>query len=83
MKKLNLADQEKIASGFYIPFYKETYTDDEFKRCGIAHIHHNFSEDEFLKKVKGEFVDIGRKKAEAVTLLTLEQNIKIKISCIS
>lgn len=73
MKKLNLAGQEKITGGFYIPFYKETYTDDEFKRCGIAHIHHNFSGDEFLKKVKGKFIDIGRKKAEAIALMTLDR----------
>ena len=73
MKKLNLAGQEKITGGFWIPFYKEAYTDNEFKRCGIAHIHHNFSKDEFLKKAKGKFVDIGRKKAEAFTLLTLDQ----------
>ncbi len=73
MKKLSLANQEKIAGGFYIPFYKETYTDNEFKRCGIAHIHHNFSKDEFLKKVNGKFVDIGRKKAEAIALITFDQ----------
>ena len=73
MKKLNLAGQEKIAGGFYIPFYKETYTDSEFITSGVVHIHHSFSKDEFLKKVKGKFVDIGRRKAEAVTLLTLDQ----------
>ena len=73
MKKLNLADQEKITGGFWIPFYTETYTDDEFRRCGIAHIHHDFSKDEFLKKVDGKFVDIGRRKAEALALITLDQ----------
>ena len=73
MKKLNLPDQEKITGGFWIPFYKETYTDDEFRRCGIAHIHHDFSKDEFLKKVDGKFVDIGRRKAEALALITLDQ----------
>lgn len=73
MKKLNLAGQEKITGGFYIPFYKETYTDSEFITSGVVHIHHSFSKDEFLKKVNGKFVDIGRKKAEAIALITFDQ----------
>lgn len=73
MKKLNLAGQEKITGGFYIPFYKETYTDSEFITSGVVHIHHSFSKDEFLKKVDGKFVNIGRSIAEAIALMTLDR----------
>jgi len=71
MKSLRLKELKSVNGRWYIPFYKENYSDNEFNRCGIYHIHNIFSPDQFIYKKNGKFEDIGRRNAEAIALVRL------------
>ena len=72
MKSLKLRELKNVNGRWYIPFYKENYSDNEFNRCGIYHIHNIFSPDQFICKRNGKFIDLGRRKAEAIAFVTLD-----------
>lgn len=69
MKTLNLKELNRITGSWWIPFYREKFTDADFNRCGILPVHQVFGNDIFFKKVDGRYKDIGREKAEIITFL--------------
>ncbi len=65
MENLNLNDLKNVNGSWYIPFYRERYSDQEFWRCNVWHVHNVFSPDLFICKEHGKYKNIGRRKAEA------------------
>lgn len=72
MRKLNLNELSRVNSSYWVPFYKEKYDDEKFAMVKLLHVHNVFSPDQFICKQNGKYVDLGRKKAEAVAFLALD-----------
>ena len=72
MKKLNLNELSKVNGSWWISGYKENYDDEEFRMVKILHIHNVFSPDQFICKQNGKFVDVGRRKAEAMAYVAFD-----------
>ena len=70
MKKLNSTELPKVNGGYYIPFYKEKFSDKEFLLYGITHIHRSLGADTFYTEdMSGLPVALSRNEAETLVRL--------------
>ena len=77
MKKLNSTELNKVNGGYYIPFYKEKFSDKEFLLYGITHIHRSFGADTFYTEdISGYPVALSRNEAEALVRLSCKGLVK-------
>ncbi len=77
MKKLNSTELPKVSGGYYMPFYKEKFSDKEFLLYGITHIHRSFGADTFYTEdISGYPVALSRNEAEALVRLSCKGLVK-------
>lgn len=77
MRKLNSTELPKVSGGYYMPFYKEKFSDKEFLLYGITHIHRSFGADTFYTEdISGYPVALSRNEAEALVRLSCKGLVK-------
>ena len=77
MRKLNSTELTKVNGGYYIPFYKEKFSDKEFLLYGITHIHRSFGADTFYTEdMSGLPVALSRNEAETLVSLSCKGLVK-------
>lgn len=77
MKRLNSTELTKVNGKWYIPFYKEIFSDEEFLLYGITHIHRFFGADTFYTEdISGYPVALSRNEAEALVRLSCKGLVK-------
>ena len=77
MRKLNSTELTKVNGGYYMPFYKEKFSDKEFLLYGITHIERFWGVDTFYTEdMSGLPVALSRNEAETLVSLSCKGLVK-------